>query len=359
MSEQATRLERCVRSSFFWVLLATIFLCGLESIFKIGNITLSEARGWKFPFAYSWKLSALVLLLLGLWLIKITVFRPGSLFQLGGGEVIPPEPESHFSHQFPHGATKVVALWLAVCTGLSLAGFFAVLNPPSWFAAKPGGTPASDVNNALTTMFAGAVGACISTINAYLMHASTKRDFDTAYVPYYLARPLMGLLLGLVFYFVLAGGLVFITGADDGSADGGGGGINRWGLAAAGALVGMFSREAILKLQEVFHTIFHTKEQVLDEEVEGLRDRFDKLAGTVKNEILEISPEIRRAIVVNGSGEALIEAVAKISDADFAKLSDGARGFLSEFRKLEHDAIDKPPSGRGEGRKPKPAEGTE
>jgi hypothetical protein len=105
-------------------------------------------------------------------------------------------------------------------------------------------------------MFAAGVGSIITTILAYLQHASQEKDFDRAYAPWYVARPLMGLLLGLVFYFVFRGGLLATvqTGVE-------GKELNKWALAGLGALVGLFSKNAIEKLREVFDTLFRTKEQ--------------------------------------------------------------------------------------------------
>jgi flagellar biosynthesis protein FliR len=67
------------------------------------------------------------------------------------------------------------------------------------------------IKESSVAMFAAGVGSCISTILAYLLHASEKKDFDVAYTPWYFARPLMGMLLGLIFYFVLKGGLLVLT----------------------------------------------------------------------------------------------------------------------------------------------------
>ena len=47
----------------------------------------------------------------------------------------------------------------------------------------------------------------ITTILGYLEHASYRKNFSRAFVPWYIGRPIMGMLLGLVFYFVIKGGL--------------------------------------------------------------------------------------------------------------------------------------------------------
>ena len=108
-------------------------------------------------------------------------------------------------------------------------------------------------------MFAAGVGSSITTILGYLMHASVKKDFDSAYTPWYVARPVMGMLLGLVFYFVIKGGLFVLTvkSSTSGIEE-----MNLWSLSATGALVGLFSKDAIEKLRELFNTLFRTQDKM-------------------------------------------------------------------------------------------------
>jgi hypothetical protein len=123
-------------------------------------------------------------------------------------------------------------------------------------ACAGGDGECGDLHNILVTMFAAGIGASITTILGYLEHASSDRDFRASYVPWYVARPLLGLLLGVVFYFVIKGGLLATVGSQN--ADN----IDVYGLAAFAALVGMFSKQAIEKLREVFATLFSPLETV-------------------------------------------------------------------------------------------------
>jgi hypothetical protein len=88
----------------------------------------------------------------------------------------------------------------------------------------------------------------------YLKHASEQKDFDFAYVPWYFARPIMGLLLGLIFFLLLKAGLL-ATYPEIASEDAA---VNEWGIAGISALVGLFSKPAIEKLREVFNVLFRT-----------------------------------------------------------------------------------------------------
>ena len=107
---------------------------------------------------------------------------------------------------------------------------------------------------------------------AYLEHASDKKDFDVAYSPWYIGRPLMGMLLGLMFYFLLRDGLLAVV-TNKSTPES----LSEAGLTGIGALVGLFSKEAIEKLRELFNTLFSTRKNVEESLLERmpaeLRDR--------------------------------------------------------------------------------------
>ncbi len=103
------------------------------------------------------------------------------------------------------------------------------------------------------TALAGGLGSCVATILGFLLHACEKKDFDAAYSAWYVGRPLLGLLLGFIFYFVVKGGFLILA------MDGADMELNDAGMAAIGSLVGMFSKNAVEKLRELFNTLFQTK----------------------------------------------------------------------------------------------------
>lgn len=127
-----------------------------------------------------------------------------------------------------------------------------VKQPKSTDAANDSKLPAEPfpLFQPLVIFFAGGIGSCITTILAFLRHACEEKDFDPAYAPWYFVRPLLGMLLALIFFFGLKGGLLVITYSQSPMR------LNDWALATVGALVGMFSKDAIEKLREVFRTIF-------------------------------------------------------------------------------------------------------
>jgi len=174
---------------------------------------------------------------------------------------------------FPQSATLPIGLWLAVISLLLIAGLFEVLSPNpaiTWLSTGSGsggsGTASAEMRNLFVTIFAAGVGSMITTILGYLKHASERRDFMLSFVPWYFARPLIGILLGVVFYFVLKGGLLVTVGTATASN------INVYGLGALAALVGLFSKNAVEKLRDVFGTLFTTEADVRA----GLLERLPK-----------------------------------------------------------------------------------
>ena len=158
---------------------------------------------------------------------------------------------------FPSITTILVGIWLLVFSALSVLGLYWAFLLISLHTVNP--ESIRQIQESLVTMFAAGVGSSITTILGYLMHASVKKDFDSAYTPWYVARPVMGMLLGLVFYFVIKGGLFVLTvkSSASGVED-----INLWSLSATGALVGLFSKNAIEKLRELFNTLFRTQDEM-------------------------------------------------------------------------------------------------
>ncbi len=170
---------------------------------------------------------------------------------------------------FPSPGTVVVGVWLLAIAVVNVLALFAVIEPPPWLHRSfPSIDPekAGVVQDMLVTMFAAGIGSTISVIFGYLEHASIKKDFDLAYCPWYVARPILGMLTGAIFYFVLKGGLLATTSGTattSGLAAGkelmvGGQNLNDLSLAGFGALVGLFSKNALEKLKEVFNTLFAT-----------------------------------------------------------------------------------------------------
>lgn len=178
---------------------------------------------------------------------------------------------------FPTSATVPIAIWLVIFSVGSIIGLLMTFSPESWPKWLTFFQMSSDQTGLLgripITIFAAGVGSSVTTILGFLKHASERKDFEPAYVPWYVARPLMGVLLGIIVYLLVVGGLVAASfdpnPADKVQAN--------MAFAGLGALVGLFSKNAIEKLREVFNTLFNTKEEE-DEPSPDITDRRDLAA---------------------------------------------------------------------------------
>jgi hypothetical protein len=103
----------------------------------------------------------------------------------------------------------------------------------------------------LLVLLVGALGSYVYAVTSFATYAG-NRTLTFSWLWWYLLRPFIGGPLALIFYFVIRGGFLS-TGADAGS-------LSLYGIAGLSALVGMFSKNAIDKLQEVFETMFRSKE---------------------------------------------------------------------------------------------------
>ena len=105
----------------------------------------------------------------------------------------------------------------------------------------------------LLVIVAGALGSYIHSATSYSDFRG-NRQFNSSWTLWYVLRPLIGVCLAMVLYFVTRGGLLLliISGKEATSA----GSINPFGVAAVAGLTGMFSKQAADKLAEVFTTLF-------------------------------------------------------------------------------------------------------
>ena len=97
---------------------------------------------------------------------------------------------------------------------------------------------------------AGAFGACIMGLQSLADYRGSKK-LDANWTLFYWVRPPIGAGVAIVFYFVVRGGFLAGTSIDAGSS-------TPFGIAALAILVGMFSDNAVLKLNEVFGTFFRS-----------------------------------------------------------------------------------------------------
>lgn len=114
----------------------------------------------------------------------------------------------------------------------------------------------------IIVILSGAIGSYIHATTSFVTYVGNK-SFVPSWTWWYLLRPFIGMALALVFYFVIRGGLLS---AGSETAD-----VSHYGIAAVAGLVGIFSKQATDKLEEVFTNLFRT------EQGKGDDQRRDKL----------------------------------------------------------------------------------
>jgi hypothetical protein len=230
---------------FFWyVLYAELALTYYESVLS---------KRWGQPIPLSKSILGLLLITAFFVIVHLAVWTVTQREKALLSAPLPSSPRA-----YPSEVTIRVGVWLLAFTGFLIVGLFFTLNSiswPDWIMKSLEKAP--DFTNSVATMFGAGIGSSLATILAYLEHASDKKDFDVAYVPWYIARPIMGMLLGLIFYFLLREGLLAVV-TNNSTPES----LSEAGLIGIGALVGMFSKEAIEKLRELFNTVFSTRKSV-------------------------------------------------------------------------------------------------
>jgi len=106
---------------------------------------------------------------------------------------------------------------------------------------------AGEVRYILLAASMGAVGSAIQAMTFYASYVG-KRTFERSWTVWYVFRPFVGMPLALIFYFVIRGGFFSLAAGTEA--------VSPFGVAALCGLVGMFSKQAMDKLQELFGSLF-------------------------------------------------------------------------------------------------------
>jgi hypothetical protein len=114
----------------------------------------------------------------------------------------------------------------------------------------PGGKGSREVNLLWMVVVAGALGSFVYSARSFVDFVG-NRMIRGSWSAWYLMYPLLGAALALIFYLVVRGG--FLNGATKGSD------LNIYGLVAISGMVGMFSKQATNKLDELFSTMFKSE----------------------------------------------------------------------------------------------------
>ena len=116
----------------------------------------------------------------------------------------------------------------------------------------------------LISLWFGALGSLLHAGSSFVSFVG-NRELVASWVPWYIVRPLLGAGLAAVFYVVMRAGLATTGGAvlPD---------MSHYTVAAAAALVGLFTHRATRKLKDVFDALFPPQDE--DEHADALgRDR--------------------------------------------------------------------------------------
>ena len=153
--------------------------------------------------------------------------------------------------------------------------------PPPFWIFRWRFQPPLEVRLLLLVLLAGAIGSYIHASSSFVDYLG-NRTMITSWIWWYLLRPFIGMMLALLFYFLFRGG--FITAGVNSGGEGAASFINPFGIAAVAGLVGMFSKVAADKLNEVFLTLFAPKTG------QGDAKRGDKLTRTLNPTLAAIVP---------------------------------------------------------------------
>jgi len=104
----------------------------------------------------------------------------------------------------------------------------------------------------LIAIFSGALGSLLHSLRSLYWYAG-NRKLVWSWAIMYMLLPFSGAVLSIVFYMVIRAGFLPSSGTQ-------GPPNTPYGFAALGALVGLFSEEAVLKLKQVAETVFAKSE---------------------------------------------------------------------------------------------------
>jgi hypothetical protein len=118
----------------------------------------------------------------------------------------------------------------------------------------------------LLVILAGALGSSAHGATSLASYVGNKK-FNSTWTWWYILRPFIGMVIAVIIYFVLRAGFLTMGGDEKN--------ISPYGIVAFAALAGMFSKNAIDKLSELFDTLFKTRSG------EGDDQRSDKLGDNI------------------------------------------------------------------------------
>ena len=181
-----------------------------------------------------------------------------------------------------------------------------------------------DFRMLLISLWFGALGSLLHAASSFVSYVG-NRQLVASWLPWYIVRPLLGAGLASVFYVVVRAGLATTGGMP--LAD-----VSHFTVAAAAALVGLFTHRAMLKLKDVFDALFPPRE--------GDQRTADALGDDENAGVPRINSLIPERVPV-GKDEVSVEIVADHASDDltltvngketkFQRLPGGHLGFALE-----------------------------
>ncbi len=214
------------------------------------------------------------------------------------------QPTSQQTAKIASAKQTALMGWSLVAFGILLAYLFLALWPSGLNPEAKGDAkqviPFLDLLDGVTldqrlllmVLAAGGLGSFIHAATSFGDYVGNEK-FNSNWLWWYILRPFIGMALAAIFYVAIRGGFL--------SAGTEAGNINPFGIAALAGLVGMFSKQATDKLNEVFNTLFRTAPN------EGDSKRKDSLSNPVPS-IIDLEPHTIKAgtkdvaVSVKGAG---------------------------------------------------------
>lgn len=147
-----------------------------------------------------------------------------------------------------------------------------------------------DQSLALAVLASGAMGGLVHVATSFSDYVGNRR-YHATWQWWYLLRPGIGGALALVFYFLIRGGILSLTGSTTDTP-------NIYGMTAIAALVGMFSKQATDKLDDVFDTLFNSEKDAARKD--GLVNPQPRLDAVDPLSVAAGAPET--SLLLNGAG---------------------------------------------------------
>lgn len=123
---------------------------------------------------------------------------------------------------------------------------------PVWHVWKFKLTISEEARYIMIVAIMGALGGLAFSARSFAYYIGVNK-FKISYTCWYILRPVIGSILAIIFYFAFRAAFFSLSASTED--------LNAFGIAALGGIVGLFSRETIDKLDELFKRILPTEKE--------------------------------------------------------------------------------------------------